>query len=65
VWDTVPKAWEMSTTFAPKDPVRWFTVKDSFGKLYYLPNYIDAKRDMQVGDRFTAKAGCAVELVRR
>ncbi len=65
VWDTVPKAWEMSATFTPKDPVRWFTVKDSFGKQYYLPNYVDAQRDMQVGDRFTTKAGCAVELVRR
>ncbi|MBI5880002.1 MAG: hypothetical protein HZB53_20325 [Chloroflexi bacterium] len=65
VHDTVPNAWELKTTFTPKDPVRWFTVKDSFGKPFYLPNYLDAQREVQVGDRFSTKEGCNVELIRR
>ena len=65
VYDSVPDAWELKTTFIPKDPVRWFTVKDASGKLFYLPNYIDPVRDIQVGDRFVNQGNCNVALVPR
>ena len=65
VYDSVPDAWELKTTFIPKDPVRWFTVKDASGKLFYLPNYIDPVRDVQVGDRFVNQGNCNVVLVQR
>jgi hypothetical protein len=65
VYDTIPQAWELKTTFNPRDPVRWFGVKDTAGQVFYLPNYFDAVRDMQVGDRFVVKGGCNVELVRK
>ncbi len=65
VYDMVPDAWELKTTFTPKDPVRWFAVKDASGKAFYLPNYLDPVRDIQVGDKFVNKGGCNVELVPR
>jgi hypothetical protein len=65
VYDSVPDAWELKTTFIPKDPVRWFAVKDAGGKVFYLPNYIDPVRDVQVGDHFVDKGNCNVALVPR
>ena len=62
VYDAIPDAWELKATFIPKDPVRWFSVQDSGGARYYLPNYLDAVRDVQVGDRFVDKGGCDVAL---
>jgi len=63
--DTIPDAWELKATFIPKDPVRWFTVRDAGGKQFYLPNYLDAVRDVQVGDRFVDHGSCNVELVKK
>jgi hypothetical protein len=63
--DTIPDAWELKATFIPKDPVRWFTVRDAGGKLFYLPNYLDAVREVQVGDQFVNHGGCNVELVKK
>jgi len=45
--------------------VRWFTVRDAGGKQFYLPNYLDAVRDVQVGDRFVDHGSCNVELVKK
>jgi hypothetical protein len=63
--DTIPDAWELKATFIPKDPVRWFTVLDAGGKLFYLPNYLDPVREVQVGDRFVNHGNCSVELVKK
>ena len=63
--DTIPDAWELKATFVPKDPVRWFTLRDAGGKLFYLPNYLDAVREVQVGDRFVNHGSCNVELVKK
>jgi hypothetical protein len=63
--DTIPDAWELKATFVPKDPVRWFTVRDVGGKQFYLPNYLDPVREVQVGDRFVNHGNCNVELVKK
>ena len=63
--DTIPDAWELKATFIPKDPVRWFTVRDAGGKQFYLPNYLDPVREVQVGDRFVNHGSCNIELVKK
>jgi hypothetical protein len=60
--DAVPNAWELKATFVPKDPVRWFTVQNAAGTRFYLPNYVDPVREVQVGDRLIDSGGCNVTL---
>jgi hypothetical protein len=62
--DAIPDAWELKTTFSPKDPVRWFTVQDAAGTRFYLPNYLDPVREVQIGDQLVDKGGCNVVLGR-
>jgi hypothetical protein len=62
VYDAVPNAWELKATFVPKDPVRWFMVQNAAGTRFYLPNYVDPVREVQVGDRLINSGGCNVTL---